>query len=247
MRMLLALLLMATMVSAAFAGGPQPGNFDSYAFSLSWQPAFCESHQGKKECRSWKDGDFDASHLVLHGLWPNQNNDTEHDYGYCNVPTDVKALDDSGKWCQMPDLSLSQATKDELGRVMPGYQSCLQNHEWYRHGTCSGMQPDGYFTKAAGFVEGIAKTKLGALLSANVGKKVTMAQLKASAEADYGKKGANLRFICKNGLLSEVRMYLVKDIADKSVITADMLMPPGQGESSTCKGNVLIDKFGKHK
>ncbi len=247
MRMLSVLLLMATMVSAAFAQGPQPGDFNSYAFSLSWQPAFCESHQSKKECKSLKAGDFDAANLVLHGLWPNQDNDREHDYGFCNVPADVKELDGSGKWCQMPDLKLSQATKGELGRVMPGYQSCLQNHEWYKHGTCSGMQPDEYFAKASAFVEGVAKTKLGALLTANVGKRVTMAQLKASAKKDYGEKGSNLRFICKKGTLTEVRMYLVKDIADKSVITADMLLAPGQGESSTCKGNVLIDRLGKHK
>ena len=247
MRTLLALLLMTAMVSAAFAEGPQSGDFDGYAFSLSWQPAFCESHHDKKECKSWKAGDFAASHLVLHGLWPNQRNDKEHDYGFCNVPAEVKALDDSGNWCQMPDLNLSRATKDELGRVMPGCQSCLQNHEWYRHGTCSGMQPDEYFTKAAGFVEGIAKTKLGTLLSANVGKRVTMVMLKTSAKEAYGEKGANLRFICKNGVLTEVRMYLVKDISNASVITADMLVSPGLDENSSCKRNVLIDKFGKKK
>ncbi len=70
----------------------------------------------------------------------------------------------------------------------------------------------------------------------------------AGAKEDYGDKGATLRFICQNGVPSEARVYLVKDISNTPVITADMLVALGWGEKNNCKGNVLIGKFdGKQK
>jgi ribonuclease T2 len=244
-RFFMTLMLIAMMVSGAFAAqsGPQPGDFDNYAFSLSWQPTFCETHHDKKECNSWKSGDFDTKNLVLHGLWPNKKNDKKHNYGFCNVSPEIKTQDKNGMWCQMPDLQLSQKTTDTLNSVMPGYQSCLQNHEWYKHGTCTDMKPDEYFTTAARFVEGFAATRLGALLSANVGKTVMFSNLTTAAKEDYGDKAVNLRFICQNGMLSEVRMYLSRELPKDGGITAAMLVSPGDKEKTSCSGNIRIDQF----
>lgn len=247
MRFFLTLMLIFVTLSGAFAAQPeyQPGDFDSYVFSLSWQPAFCETHQGKKECNSWKPEDFDTKNLVLHGLWPNKKNDKKHKYGYCNVSPEIKKEDKADTWCRMPDLHLASETKDILSTVMPGYQSCLQNHEWYKHGTCSDMTPDEYFTTAARFVVGFTATRLGALLRANVGKTVTFSGMTAAAQEDYGDKAVFLRFICQNGMLSEVRMYLGKELPKDGGITADMLVRPGDKEKNSCSGDVLIDQFGR--
>jgi ribonuclease T2 len=238
--------MIAMMVSGAFAAqsGPVPGKFDYYVFSLSWQPAFCESHQGKKECNTWKDGDFDTKNLVLHGLWPSQNGDKKHTYGYCNVSADIKKLDNASNWCAMPFPSLSSSTIDTLNVVMPGYQSCLENHEWYKHGVCSGMDADSYFATASRFVEGIATTKLGAVVTAHVGGEVALNDLTAAAAQDYGDKSGTLRFICQNGILNEVRLYLKKDLPDQGGITADLLVSPDASEKSSCSGTVRIDQFG---
>lgn len=246
MRFFLTLMLIVMMVSQAVAAqpGPQPGDFDNYVFSLSWQPAFCATHQDKKECNSWKPGDFDTQNLVLHGLWPNKNNDKKHKYGYCNVSSAIKRQDNASTWCRMPDLHLAEDTIDILNTVMPGYQSCLQNHEWYKHGTCTDMKPDEYFTTAARFVEGFAATRLGALISANVGENVLLDNLTTAAREDYGDRAAYLRFICQNGMLSEVRMYLGKELPKDGGITAAMLMNPGDKEKTSCSGNILIDQFG---
>jgi ribonuclease T2 len=245
MRFFLTLTLIVMTLSGAIAAqpGPQPGDFDNYVFSLSWQPAFCESHQDKKECNSWKSGDFDTQNLVLHGLWPNKNNDKKHNYGYCNVSFEIRNQDNADTWCQMPDLQLAEETIDKLNMVMPGHQSCLQNHEWYRHGTCSEMEPDEYFSTAARFVESFATTQLGALLSANVGKRLMFSKLILAAQEDYDDKAANLRFICQNGMLSEVRMYLNKELPKDGGITAAMLVNPGDKERTSCSGNILIDQF----
>src|SRR5258706_166452 len=39
-------------------------------FAVSWQPAFCETKPNKPECLSMTSDRFDATHLTLHGLWP---------------------------------------------------------------------------------------------------------------------------------------------------------------------------------
>lgn len=245
-RFLLTLTLIAIMVSGAAAAqsGPEPGKFDYYVFSLSWQPAFCETHQDKKECNTWKEGDFDTKNLVLHGLWPSQNGDKNHTYGYCGVPANIRKLDNASDWCKMPFPELSQATIDKLNVVMPGYQSCLENHEWYKHGVCSGMDADLYFATASRFVEGIAATKLGNFISANVGKDLETSDLIAAAAQDFGDRSGTLRFICQNGMLGEVRMYLKTGLPSQGGISADMLVNPDASEKSSCSGKIRIYQFG---
>jgi ribonuclease T2 len=247
MRFLLTLTMIAIMVSGAMAAqsGPQPGKFDYYVFSLSWQPAFCESHQTKKECATMKDGDFDTKNLVLHGLWPSQTNDKKHTYGYCNVSPDIKKLDSTSNWCAMPFPKLSQTTIDKLNVVMPGYQSCLENHEWYKHGVCSGMDADTYFATTARYVDGLATTKLDGLIGANVGGSVSLDDLKAAAAQDFGDKATTIRYICQNSMLNEVRLYLKKELPATGGVSADQLIAPDASEKTTCTGNVLIDKYVK--
>lgn len=246
LRRFLLVVMIASLATGAFAaqGGTQPGKFDYYVFSLSWQPAFCETHPDKKECNTWKEGDFDTKNLVLHGLWPSRFHDRKHSYGYCGVSNKVKKQDNSSNWCNMTFPDLSQSTIDKLKEVMPGYQSCLENHEWYKHGVCSGMEADSYFATAARFVENMADTGLGTFLSSNVGKDVELGDLQAAARRDYGDKAANIRYICQNGMLGEVRMYLKKALPEHAGITADLLIAPDASEKSNCGKQVRIDTFG---
>ena len=41
-----------------------------YLLAISWQPAFCQTHQKKAECRTQDKERYDADHFSLHGLWP---------------------------------------------------------------------------------------------------------------------------------------------------------------------------------
>jgi len=38
--------------------------------AISWQNAFCQTHQNRRECRNVKPSAYSASHFTLHGLWP---------------------------------------------------------------------------------------------------------------------------------------------------------------------------------
>ncbi|KAA3596891.1 MAG: hypothetical protein D8M57_07125 [Candidatus Scalindua sp. AMX11] len=56
-------------------------NGSNYLLALIWQPAFCETHQRKAECKKNRSGDrFDADHFTLHGLWSQPKSNT-----YCSI------------------------------------------------------------------------------------------------------------------------------------------------------------------
>jgi ribonuclease T2 len=129
--------------------GPVAANYQSYVFVLEWLPEFCAKVHGSAECASLSSSSFAANHPVLHGLWPNQVGDTAHDYGYCGDAAAQKPLDRNTTWCQLQLPTLSTATRTALDQYMPGTASCLEHHEWTKHGTCSGLSADAYFAAEA--------------------------------------------------------------------------------------------------
>jgi len=96
--------------------------FDYYLLTLSWAPNFCATNAGERnpaECASNK-----HMGLVVHGLWPQFND---------------------GKWPQdcASTPPVSSATVEHMMPIMPG--SSLIQHEWAKHGTCSGLATSQYF------------------------------------------------------------------------------------------------------
>jgi len=225
-----------------------PGKFDYYVLALSWQPAFCEGHPGKTECTSQTGDRYDAKNLVLHGLWPSRIGDKSHRYGFCGVSKKVRKLDQPGAWCKMPDLNLASDTTKDLAVYMPGYASCLQNHEWYKHGSCSGLNANDYFQKASGLVARMSDTGFDKFISANVGKTVATSDLLAEFEKDFGsgsRKYVNL--FCDRGtagaMLSEVRLYLKKQLPGDGDLSG-ALVQPEKSERGNCPEEVMIDEAG---
>lgn len=99
--------------------GYEPGRFDYYALSLSWAPNYCKDHpDDEPECGTGKRYGF-----VLHGLWP------QFDKGWPE---------------SCAPRSLTAAEKKKYAAIYPSPR--LMEHEWAKHGTCSGLDPDGYFT-----------------------------------------------------------------------------------------------------
>ena len=95
-----------------------PGQFDYYLLSLSWSPAFCLQSPGAAECNGPRRFGF-----IVHGLWPqNERGWPEHCAGG-ELPEDVV---------------------QEMSDLMPARG--LIYHEWSAHGTCSGLNPAGFFS-----------------------------------------------------------------------------------------------------
>ncbi len=62
-----------------------PNSADSYVLALSSQAGFCETYgfeAGRPECLHLTKDSYAATHLTLHGLWPNKDLCGTY-YGYC--------------------------------------------------------------------------------------------------------------------------------------------------------------------
>lgn len=93
-----------------------PGQFDYYLLTLSWAPEFCHSHGDSPECAGKHFG------FVVHGLWPQFT---------------------AGGWPQNCSTAAGLADPSTMTDIMP--DPTLIAHEWSKHGTCSGLDANGYF------------------------------------------------------------------------------------------------------
>lgn len=224
------------------------GDFDYYVLALSWQPAFCETRSQKPECRSQDNGRFDATNFVLHGLWPNQKNDPSHSFAYCEQSSAIINTDKDGDWCDLPNLPLSATVENDLKIYMPGAESCLDHHEWYKHGTCAGMSADAYFALSNGLVASFAQTDFNQYVASQIGSEVSRSDLLNRFEDEFGSGHDDyLSLRCNEvdgiSMLSEIRLALNKDLAELDDFST--LFPservPAQG---SCPKLFVIDPVG---
>ena len=130
MRLLLCLILLLAMnLPAADRDGKigEPGKFDYYVLALSWSPAYCASTGDVRrdpQCEPGRQFSF-----VLHGLWPQ----------YAR-PTNGKM------WPQFCTSEPGLRDPKTMLDIMPS--TSLISHEWSKHGTCTGLGPEAYFSTA---------------------------------------------------------------------------------------------------
>ncbi|MBT3070266.1 ribonuclease T2 [Rhodomicrobium sp. Az07] len=144
------------MIDGAHAQGDRsarPGDFDYYVLTLNWSPTYCASREDgandRGRARNGDDGyrfsddrrnrrDSGAEQqcngtrpyaFILHGLWPQ--------YERRGWPESCRT--DYRPW--VPNELI-----DRMLDIMPSRQLVI--HEYKKHGTCSGMDPRGYFAAA---------------------------------------------------------------------------------------------------
>jgi ribonuclease T2 len=206
------------------SGGGQSAQKPDYILAVSWQPAFCEGKPDKRECETQKPDRFDATHFTLHGLWPKKQ--------YCNVASDIIAIDKDNRWESLPEPELSGATKSALSEVMPGTMSLLERHEWIKHGTCfPGGAADAYFSRTLALVSQLNSSKVRELFAAHVGEEITRDQLKAAFNETFGAGAADrVRVACKRdagrNLIVEMTIGLVGDVKPDSRLADLMAAAP---------------------
>jgi ribonuclease T2 len=196
-------------------GPPVPsdtGARATHVLAMGWEPAFCEDHRDKNECRGLSPTDFAATHVSLHGLWPQPRGRQ-----YCNVAPDLKRLDRDHDWNDLPEPDLSTTTLSRLAAVMPGLQSKLQRHEWIVHGTCFGGTPDSYFARAAGMAEAIDSSKVSQLFADNVGGSLSAETIRSAFDDAFGAgAGARVTISCngrgENRKITELMINLAGNV-----------------------------------
>src|SRR5579872_2909611 len=187
--------LLAVMASAAGArhrheaASGTPGQFDYYLLTLSWSPSYCLIHpEDRSECEHRGYG------FVLHGLWPQ--------YAAGGYPQD----------CATSATLTAEAAR--IARTL--YPSArLVEHEWERHGTCSGLDALSYFR--------MADHALGAVrIPARFAAPAADQQLDAEAirseftAANPGMPANAVTVSCSRGELAEVRVCLSRALEPRA-------------------------------
>jgi ribonuclease T2 len=232
-----------TVVSAASQTSVAVGDGKPfYVLALSWEPAFCEGLPHKAECKTQTATSFEASHLALHGLWPQPRRKV-----FCNVDKALAAADDAHHWEALPEPQLSAATKAALDQVMPGTQSMLERHEWVKHGSCyPGGIAETYFSDAIRLMTAINASVVQSFVAANVGKTVQSADLRARFEEAFGiGAGDRVRVACKpdgnRQLISEITVGLKGEISTGATL-ADLIAASSPTDAGCPSG--IVDPVG---
>lgn len=147
--------------------GATAGDFDLYVLQLFWSPAFCCSPQALAQnitCSS-----VHRSRLVLHGLWPEYSKDRigtdgngearSHQWPqYCDDYASCYSCNETGfcasnfttPLCRLERNEISSPQlRDDLAQYAPGYwNTTMGDHEWIKHGSCSGLSPQSYLQSA---------------------------------------------------------------------------------------------------
>ena len=211
--------------------GGTSGARATHVLAMGWEPAFCEDHPDKKECRDLSSTGFAATHVSLHGLWP-QPRGTQ----YCNVAPNLREIDRDHDWNDLPEPDVSAGTLNRLAAVMPGVQSKLERHEWIVHGTCFGGNAEGYFARAAGLAEAVDASKVAQLFGDNVGRSLSAEAVRAAFDDAFGAgAGARVTVSCngrgENRKITELVISLAGDVAGNApladLIRAAQPVPPG--------------------
>ncbi len=118
----LALVALFSMPVKAIAQGT-PGNFDYYTLTLSWSPSFCTTPAGRNSPQQC--GRERRYAFVVHGLWPQYNRGWP-------------------QFCARKAPYLANSLIRSYYDIMPSKRLII--HQWKKHGTCSGLRAEKYFS-----------------------------------------------------------------------------------------------------
>ncbi|NNE23999.1 MAG: ribonuclease T2 [Rhizobiales bacterium] len=122
-RIVLMLVVLAGLNQSVLAKQERAGEFDYYTLALSWSPTFCRSPAGQRNPSQCSAGRRFA--FVVHGLWP------QFTRGWPS-------------FCRTPERWVDDRQIRDMFDIMPSKGLII--HQWKKHGSCSGLSQDGYFT-----------------------------------------------------------------------------------------------------
>ncbi|KZK97057.1 ribonuclease T2 [Pseudovibrio sp. Ad26] len=209
-----------------------PSGDAEFLLAASWQPAFCQTHQNLPECINQTSERYDADHFALHGLWPQPRGNF-----WCGVTEAQKNLTDRENRHRLNSIRLSDQTRAELNKVMPGAQSYLDRYEWVKHGTCYSDSPEEYYAESLELMEQLNSSAVRDLFAANIGEVLTTAQVRAAFDETFGAGAGNrVQVRCKGGLITELFINLKGRIEPDTPMSE--LLLAAKPVQSDCQGRV---------
>ncbi|TWI86174.1 ribonuclease T2 [Roseibium hamelinense] len=189
--------LLLALAAPAGRADDTAGEFDYYVLALSWSPTYCRE-KGRNadplQCRAQKPHRF-----IVHGLWP------QYDRGW----PDYCPVDLSGP---------NRTVVDEILDIMPSRG--LAFHQWKKHGTCSGLTPEGYFDLTR---KAFDQVKIPAAFQ-NIDRTGNIdpdGVEKAFRLANPNLRNNAIAVSCSGGFLKEVRICFNKDLDFQSCPAVD--------------------------
>jgi len=200
----LLLILGAAAPAACSAGAPAaPAPFDYWVLALSWSPQYCASNGSPNEPQCTRDYNF-----VVHGLWP------QYETGYPRDCGRVRAVPD--EWIE------------RMLPLMPSER--LIDHEWRKHGACSGLDVQEYFqqTERARRRVAIPKAYEAPAQPIRTGVREIERQF---VDANPGLTPEAIALSCSGRWLSEARICLDHEFGFRAC---------GTDVRDRCRGEVMI-------
>lgn len=155
-----------------------PGDSTSSLLVMTWGPSLCEVEAANAGCKSGHVGSLGPT-LILHGLWPQPKSQQ-----LCGVPKSVADRAGNTQGNAMPSVDLPGVVQARLQTMMSD-ASMMVPHEWYTHGTCSGLDPAQYFTLAASFADQVSKV-LDPVFVQSRGKRLSPGTVRGRIDAAFG-------------------------------------------------------------
>jgi ribonuclease T2 len=184
-----------------------PGEFDFYVLAISWSPSYCASEgeaADRRQCQA------DPPHgFIVHGLWP-------------QFETGWPEFCDPGKDEWVPDELVGQMLD-----IMPS--PGLIGHQWRKHGSCSGLSQEDYFSLTRAAYERVALPR-----PARQDAAVDPSDVRETVvDANPGLELDGVAVTCDSTYLREVRICLNNELAfracpevtQRSCTLAEALMP----------------------
>jgi ribonuclease T2 len=197
-----------------------PGGFDFYVLAMTYQPQFCST--GK--CKSYPGPKAEFS---LHGLWPERYNGTWP--SFCSKD----ALGESA----IRHVGMERMQESWPNLLEQSKYTSLWEHEWSKHGTCSGLSQNDYLTVALDYaLNGMPFTLqnfIGRLMS-----KVDLIQAFGGS--------SNVVTICQSSTsLVEIRVCLAAD--RWGYPTNRISCPAAILSQDTCHGEYIFLTYGPRR
>ena len=169
----------------------EPVDSPSTWLVMTWGPSLCVAASSSPGCASGHVEGMGQT-WVLHGLWPQPATNQ-----YCGVP---KGLMDRARDIrnELPPVDIGDGTKDALQSMMSD-SSVLAPHEWYAHGTCSGVTPDVYFGDAVALTEQARKVLDPIFAAESGGGRIQLRDVQDDLNREFGPgAGDRVRLSCRN-------------------------------------------------
>jgi ribonuclease T2 len=160
-------------------------------------------------------------------------------YGFCGISP-------QSHHCDYPPVLLSQDIAKQLQQVMPSYThgSCLERHEWNKHGSCQLKSSDDYFKLASSFVLEFNKSPVATFVQKNIGKEVKRDILQNKIDESFGKGTKEKIFLgCKDNTLVDIYIALPALIKNEDKLVTLLQSATPLETTDGCGASFTISDF----